>query len=195
MDELLLLLGLLIAHVLGDFFMHPKSWIDDRLVHHHRSAKLLWHALVHSLLTWVVLFSWDWAFGWGPTFWQPIWLALLVGISHYLIDLAKSFCAPYARYFLLDQCLHLIVLIAVTMQLSPHLPWLALLWSWLWDPVHLVIVMAYLLIMRPSSVLIALLLRKWAININEGSLPNAGHAIGVLERTLILTFVIMGQFS
>lgn len=195
MDELLLILALLTAHMLGDFFFHPVSWINERLAHHHRSSKLFCHALVHALLAWLVIFSWEWAYGWGPAFWQPIWLALLVGISHYLIDLAKSFCPPYARYFLLDQLLHFIVLMAIAMQLSSHWPWLASLWTWLWSPAHLLVLLAYLLIMRPSSVLIALLLRKWTLDINEGSLPNAGHAIGVLERVLILTFVLLGQYS
>ncbi|WP_102796960.1 DUF3307 domain-containing protein [Bowmanella denitrificans] len=195
MDELLLLLGLLSAHLLGDFFLHPLSWINDRLNRHYRSSKLIWHALVHTLLSWLVLFIWEWTFGWGPAFWQPLWLALLLGCSHYVIDLAKSYCPVHTRYFLLDQCLHLTIILLIAMQLSQSWHWLKCCWDWLLTPTHLIVLIAYLLILRPSSVLIALLLRNWTLDVTEGSLPKAGHAIGLLERILILTFTLLEQFA
>ncbi len=44
--------------------------------------------------------------------------------------------------------------------------------------------------LKPSSVLLNLLLKKWGSATNNKSLPKAGEWIGYLERILILTFVL-----
>ena len=56
--------------------------------------------------------------------------------------------------------------------------------------------MAYILMLRPSSILLNLFLDKWTQSlINMQSLPNAGLWIGYIERILILTFVLVGSFE
>ena len=56
------------------------------------------------------------------------------------------------------------------------------------------IVLAYILMLKPSSVLLSLFLGRWAPSSqNTQSLPNAGKWIGYIERVLILTFVLIGN--
>ncbi|MGA9917168.1 hypothetical protein SAMN05444172_5916 [Burkholderia sp. GAS332] len=60
----------------------------------------------------------------------------------------------------------------------------------------LLTLLAYLLMMRPSSMFISSLLRPWLATVNNsGSLKNAGMLIGYLERTLILTFVLLERWD
>ena len=56
--------------------------------------------------------------------------------------------------------------------------------------------MAYILMLRPSSILLGLFLNKWTpVSSNTQSLPNAGQWIGYIERIMILTFVLVGSFE
>ena len=62
----------------------------------------------------------------------------------------------------------------------------------------LVIGLGYLLVLFPASFLIKTLLKPWIDqirNTSSGSLVNAGAMIGYLERLLILTFVLMNEFT
>lgn len=58
------------------------------------------------------------------------------------------------------------------------------------------VVTAYVLMLRPSSIMLSLFLKKWTPE-SPGmqSLPNAGQWIGNIERILILTFVLVGSFE
>ena len=64
------------------------------------------------------------------------------------------------------------------------------------------LVLAYTLVSVPAGVFIGKLTGKWATELEEPSaaqkksgLNNAGKWIGVLERILILTFIIVNEFS
>ena len=55
------------------------------------------------------------------------------------------------------------------------------------------ILTAYLLILKPTSLLLALFTQQWREpGMNSTSLQNAGQWIGYLERCLILTFILVG---
>ena len=59
-----------------------------------------------------------------------------------------------------------------------------------------IIGMAYILMLKPSSILLSLFLDKWTpTSSNTQSLPNAGQWIGYIERVLILTFVLIGSIE
>ena len=63
MTELPLLILLLVGHILGDFYLQPKTWVDDRIAKHFHSVKLRYHVLVHTVLTALVLCYWSWLQG------------------------------------------------------------------------------------------------------------------------------------
>ena len=47
-NDLSLLMGLVLAHLVGDFLLQPRRWVDERMRRRHRSRHLLYHALVHA---------------------------------------------------------------------------------------------------------------------------------------------------
>jgi hypothetical protein len=61
----------------------------------------------------------------------------------------------------------------------------------------LIILAAYLLILAPASWLIRRVLRQWIDQLpaNSGSLVRAGAMIGYLERILMLTFILLNEFT
>ncbi len=50
-DPLSLLMGLVLAHLVGDFLLQPSAWVAERYRLRHRSKHLLQHAGLHGLLT------------------------------------------------------------------------------------------------------------------------------------------------
>ena len=51
-------------------------------------------------------------------------------------------------------------------------------------------------VVKPTSVFLALLIKRWTPQDGGGSaLPNVGKTIGYLERILIQTFVLIGRFE
>ena len=61
---------------------------------------------------------------------------------------------------------------------------------------YLIVVLAYIILLKPISSLIYILLKKWTPVAVEGStLVSAGQSIGYLERILILTFILLNQFA
>lgn len=194
MDELLLLVSLLVGHLLADFYLQPLSWIKDRQQCHYRSIKLIYHGLLHAFLSLLILVCWQTLFGWGFTLTQPLLLASVVGLSHYAIDLVKSYCPRNLYFFVLDQILHLLVLIWIWLQTSQAWHLTEHFWQHLLNLDTLLLLSAYLIVLRPFSFMISMALKKWHTG-DDSSLPSAGHVIGLIERTLILTFVLLEQYA
>jgi hypothetical protein len=56
--------------------------------------------------------------------------------------------------------------------------------------------LGYVLVLKPASVLIGSVLSPWLASVNtQGTLKSAGTLIGNLERVLIVTFVLLGQWE
>jgi len=194
MNELDLLLLLLLAHLLGDFYLQPLSWVKDRLQWHFKSPKLQLHVSVHMGLSLLVIWLWQWGYGWQHDSLMAVLLALTIGGSHYLIDVAKSYSNNGLAAFLLDQLAHLAVLLLLWSGYTDN-------WQW-WPPQlqaeWLLVALAYLLVLTPASVLIGQLLRSWRpelLTLPAQGLSAGGHYIGMLERALLLTFVLLDQFG
>ncbi|WP_454258917.1 hypothetical protein [Pseudoxanthomonas mexicana] len=65
-------------------------------------------------------------------------------------------------------------------------------------PAPLAILLAYITITRPASALITRIMNPWFVQLDPGmgaSLTNAGTAIGYLERTLIVSLVLVNQWE
>ncbi|WP_192034394.1 DUF3307 domain-containing protein [Halomonas sp. YLGW01] len=190
-QELATLLGLLLAHLSGDFLLQPRRWVDERRRHKRRSRALYLHAGIHGLLVLLVLGIA------GSTFTVTITGALLVAITHGVIDLGKAYLAPHRlRWFLLDQLLHLVVLVGVWLTWLGSLQPLTDAITWLVSPSALTLTAAYLLITRPMAIAIALAMRPWSEDVADpGTLIAAGARIGMLERFLVLTLVLLDELT
>lgn len=185
-----LLLGLLLAHLVGDFLLQCQAWVRSKQRHRHRSSAVYLHAAVHTVLALAVILVAR----------QPLpaamAAALFIGGTHLLIDIFKSYAPEQVRYFLLDQALHLSVLVAVWAWLVQPWATMAEAGAWLVRPEALLVVLTYLVITRPLSIFIALVMHRWSVQVdNRGTLADAGARIGILERFLVLTFVLAGEMT
>ncbi|MEC9482269.1 MAG: DUF3307 domain-containing protein [Halomonas sp.] len=184
------LLALILAHLAGDFLLQGKRWVYSKQQRGYRSPAIYLHAGVHAALSLATLvaFRYSWS--------EALFATLAIGITHLGIDIAKSHLPDRLRYFLIDQALHLSVLVVVWLWLSR--PWLELaaLGKWLLHPETLLTLLVYTLITRPLSILIARIMQRWSAQVdNRGTLADAGARIGILERFLVLTFVLAGEWT
>jgi len=186
-EEFSVLLRLLIAHLLTDFVLQPSSWVQDRALRRHRSTKLYFHGLIAGLSAY--LFS---------GLWLIWWLPLIIFVSHVLIDIWKSHSPNKIAYFIIDQLLHLLVILLV---------WAAVFDLWqqagaaaagmLTNTGVLILAAGYLLAAWPLGIFIGIATEKWRIDaeVNSEGLAKAGMGIGLLERFLIVTFILINQFT
>lgn len=199
MTELSLLLLLMLGHILGDFYLQPKSWVDERNAKHFKSIKLRYHVLVHTLLTATVLCYWRWQQGTTLPIATFGLCCVMIAASHFVIDVAKSYAKATFWPFVVDQLSHAVVLFIVFVVFTEQWEEFVIVFTSQPSAKTLAIFTGYLLVMTPTSIVIGLLLRSWHSAIPENarmqSLNDAGHYIGVLERLLIVTFVLLDELG
>ena len=144
------------------------------------------HAIIISLLSWIMIPSCN--FG--------LWV-LLIAVSHFAIDAIKIHCSKGLWSFVIDQLLHLGILIAISNIYEPakELPLQMIDSS---DSFSIpLLILAILLCMKPANILIKLILEKYQVGESEScnNIKNAGALIGNLERILTIVFVLLGQFE
>ncbi|WP_096739844.1 DUF3307 domain-containing protein [Pseudoalteromonas atlantica] len=191
----LLLAALIIGHLVSDFFLQPMSWVNDRNTHHFKAKKLYLHVLVHGVVSAIILALWEYSYGW-----QQLSTVLLstaaIMLSHYLIDIAKSYSNKGVVPFLLDQIAHIAVIITLCIYITDNQSLIAYVSALATNPKVLWVVCGYLIILSPSAVFIRMMLERLTANFSsEGSLPLAGQSIGMIERVLMLSFILLDQFA
>lgn len=184
---MIILIKLILAHLLGDFVLQPKSWVKEKEKKKAKSLKLYLHFLIHGLLILLVF--------WNLQYWL---LALSVLLIHGLIDIAKLYFQKKnnkTSWFVIDQALHLISIFILWLVWTDTNLEISL---WLESTSLWIYVTALLFLTSVSGILIQVLLTKWSTSINDGknqSLDNAGKYIGILERLFVFTFVILGRWE
>lgn len=197
-----LLIWMLVVHLVADFPLQPLSWVQDKALNRCRSRLLLLHALLHGALAALAISLFGLAHDGLPAL-SVLSALLIISISHYLIDLMKvtwlTRISPVSS-LLLDQSLHLAVIVCLWRYLSPNASTLLhAAWQQVTNWQLSLTLLAYLLIYMPMGILIGQLLARWAPQMplsakaDNDSLLRAGKQIGYLERTLILTFVLIEQ--
>lgn len=187
----MLFLKLLFAHLLGDFVLQTNKWVAQKEKLGWRSPLMYAHALLHGLLTWLLVLKLD--------FWP---CAAAIALSHLLIDIGKAALQQRKPslskvWFLADQALHLLVLAVVAQVYTQSPVWAKLAGLQLPWP----LLTAYLFITKPASILIKILISHWKPNPLRPdaeaqerqatpSLAEAGMWIGMVERLLVLTFIL-----
>lgn len=183
-EQLTWLVKLLLAHLLTDFVFQPTRWIESRNKHHFASKALYLHVALTALVAWLLI---------GLRHWP---VALVIFVTHLLIDGWKSYQKATVTYFIIDQLLHLIVILCC--WYAVHLDMRTLLEAWLrfntkntW-----ILLTAFVFVSRPASIIIGQLTSRWRAQIPDSdSLGNAGKWIGVIERIIILALVIHQQYA
>lgn len=191
----LLLVALIIGHLLADFYWQPMSWVNNRNTRHFKAKKLYFHVLVHGITSAIILTAWEYTFGWQQL--STVLLATaVIMLSHYFIDIAKSYSNKGVVPFLLDQIAHIAVIMALCIYITDNQSLMAHVSTLATNPKVLWVVCGYLIILSPTAVFIRMMLERLTANFSsEGSLPLAGQSIGMLERVLMLSFILLDQFA
>lgn len=190
-QQLDVLLRLIIAHLLADFVFQTNAIAESKKYRGLNSRNFYLHLLLVGALTWILLARLD------------LWYAVLAltGI-HGLIDQLKYMLKKDTiAIFLADQFFHFLSLVFIWLWITDNslkdlLP--VFLTTQSPTPKLLLYSIAFILVTLPSGVLVGYLTRPWHKDIqSEGaeSLQNAGKWIGILERFLILLFVIVNQWA
>lgn len=183
----MIFIQLILAHLLGDFILQPNSWVADKENRKLKSSYLYFHVLIHAILSFIFL--------WDLKLW---WVAVLVGISHFIIDACKlSFqkIQTKKRWFFIDQALHVAVIGGISFYFSEFN------FDFLKDQDFLKMIMAALFLTSPASIFIKLLLSSWTPvtgeenSVQSDSLSSAGKYIGILERLLVFTFIVVNHWE
>jgi hypothetical protein len=185
-----LLLRLIIAHLLTDFVLQPISWVEDRKNKKVKSVKLFWHVVVTTTVAYVFSGLYDcW------------WLPLVIFISHYTIDLIKSYLPDNFFIFIGDQILHLFVLIVIWLVIDQQWPAITTEVCEIAGSTNFwVLALGYVLVTWPLGIVIGKATAQWRDDLEttekgKEGLANAGKWIGICERALILTFVLTNQYT
>ncbi len=181
--------AMLLAHILGDYVLQT-----DRLAHwkSRRLAGVLCHGGIVTAVTWLLSLAYD------PAWWP--W-ALFIGLTHTAIDAAKLRIgrvtdATALKLFLVDQASHGAVLLA-TLSATGYVSLAQIantLAAWLHDDRLLAFVLGYSFLTMPAWVLIHFVVRGLVIETDAQTTPMANKYVGIVERGLMATFVLMGQY-
>jgi len=183
----MIFIQLILAHLLGDFVLQPNSWVSDKENKKLKSKYLYFHVLIHIVLSLIFL--------WNLELW---WIAVFVGITHFIIDACKlSFqnIKNKKRWFFIDQALHILVIAGVSFYFNEFD------FQFLKDQNLLKTAMSALFLTSPASIFIKILLSSWTpvpetqTSLQTDSLSSAGKYIGILERLLVFTFIMVNHWE
>ncbi|WP_369049215.1 DUF3307 domain-containing protein [Tenacibaculum sp. UWU-22] len=184
---MILFLKLLIAHMLGDFVFQPTNWVISKEKKKIKSKKLYWHIGVHAILTALVL-------QFNPSYLLGFFLIIS---THFIIDVSKTYVQTKKNkrhLFFLDQLLHIAILILVTYLYAPF----TIDFNRFLSEKNILLIASLLFVSYISSVLIKVIIAQWNPEKNtekDQSLSKAGRYIGILERLLIFTFILINKWE
>ena len=188
------LIPFLMIHIICDFYLQPNQWVEAKKKYTYRSTELYFHSLLHgvTLLVPAIALGIDWR--------STTCLVVIVAVSHFIIDLWKVRARNGGKfsYFIIDQTLHVSVLVAIAFHMVDGVTIDAVLQDEKFSD-GVVVVFAYLLILKPTSIVIGSVLSKFPISDKDttsiSGLIAGGELIGYLERVLILTFTLVGSYA
>lgn len=201
-----LFLYLVLAHIVGDFFLQNQHVCDEKRDKVLCSPYMYGHAFVIFVLSSIVMFS--------VKFW---FAALIIGISHLCIDSIKSFIEKKLKskgtvfenrfslwLFVLDQCIHIIIILIVSWWLVKYHNWSQPEFMKVVNARYLLVIIAFLMCSKPANVLIRLILDYCQVKTIKGDVVDnsvkedasfkSGALIGVFERWIILAFMLVNQY-
>lgn len=188
MGTILILLKLLSAHIIADFFLQFDRLCQGKYEKGANGviAQAI-HALIHAICAYLLLADW--------TQWL---IPVVIFVTHFIIDTVKiKWHGNNTVGFLVDQLAHVAVIIGLWWSTYADPGFVQASLS---TPLHSIkfwsVLIGYMLVLKPSSLLIGMFIRGWTpSNMQSFGMPTAGRWIGYIERVLILTFVISGNIE
>ncbi|MBC7523614.1 MAG: DUF3307 domain-containing protein [Flavobacterium sp.] len=178
------LIRMLLAHLLADFLFQTKKMVHSKKWF---SVAMLLHILI--------------VFGLTFLFTKNLVISLIISLLHYIIDgikveLNKTNLSK-TIIFTIDQALHITIIIlcwGIYFGISQ------LVLKTLLLPINnysiSLLFLSYFLITTPFGYFIGLLTKRFQnTNNNEVKTDKNGFLIGIFDRIIILTFMILGEYS
>ncbi len=188
---MLIILKLLFVHLVFDFLLQPLAWIKDRSANKIKSVTVVWHALLHGLFAWIIL--------WNLNLW---WVGLIIFLSHWIIDIWKSYQKENMTSYLADQAMHLgmILILGIIIRYPEFQPGLSdkinILFSSSTTAQILAFAVGLILLLRPSSMVVKYFMQRFELEEPDTyALEHAGQWIGYFERIIILLSIMMGAYT
>ncbi|MDY7395034.1 DUF3307 domain-containing protein [Aureibaculum sp. 2210JD6-5] len=188
--NILILLQLLLAHVLTDFVFQNTKMVKHKRNYKGKSWYLYVHSALAGVLTYVFLQDWN-----------QFLIPIAITVTHFFIDLWKLHQKKdNLKYFIIDQILHIVVIVVAWLYLisgfSAVLPAIAAFFS---STPALAILIGYIIVIFPVGFIIGKATDRWQQEIakegEQNSLKKAGRYIGIFERILVLTFILINNFA
>lgn len=195
MDFEKLLLLQFIGHVLTDYIFQSDLWTRHKRRFGFCSKILYWHISIVFVVSYILSIQWDF-----------ILASLAISVIHLLIDGFKVKIGKIKvgrkktlnkLTFFIDQLLHIVTLYVVVFLFTKYFTL---------NPVfkinlsnhQLLIILGYLLCLKPSNILIRDIFIFYNLRIDNNpkeDLLNAGKLIGNIERVLTLSLLLIGQYE
>lgn len=201
---MILFLNLLFAHLAGDFWSQTDNLCEQKRIKGFKSKFMYAHAFIIGLLAYAVSNAYN----------SFYWWALLICLSHLIIDIIKSHIQSFpVATFVVDQLIHVIVLALIAHFYLVFNDGLWSQFSFIPEKYQVIapsLLCAIVICCGMSNILIKLVLKKFNIDLpkleeseesgksdkdRKDELSNAGALIGNLERLICLVFVLQGQYE
>lgn len=181
-----LFLSLLLVHIIGDFYLQTDKYCRQKESKKLKSWFLYAHGVIIGALSWIINPCCDFIF-----------YAVLIAVSHFIIDTIKVYSPKGLMSFVIDQILHIAIICTISYiyEIDNDIP---IIYLDFLDFIYLpYLLLAVLLCMKPANILIKLILERYQVGESEScnNIKNAGALIGNLERILTIVFVLIGQYE
>ena len=175
-----------IAYIFNNYFLQSSEQLKNKIENGFKSKFIFKHTLITFIVSWIISFDVNFVF-----------CAFGIAITHLLIDGFQKQFKTNKYTFLVAQLLNLIVILLFTWLFKKyfvsHLIFIIPITNH-----YLLLFLGYLICLKPTNIFIreTLVVAKiQSISNPNLELANAGKLIGILERILVLTFVIIGKLE
>ena len=189
--ELALLFRLILAHILTDFIFQSSKWVEDKRKNKGESKFLYFHGFFTAIIAYIFV-----------GYWTNFWIPITIGITHTLIDYLKlKFDKEVSIVgFITDQFAHFVVIIVVWINLIETGNLFEKIIPLTSNLKIISIVTGYIICTTPLSFFVGIATKKWQEELKKGdvtieNLLNGGKWIGIIERLMIFTFVLLGKYE
>lgn len=192
--ESALFFRLLLSHLLTDFVFQPTLWVSSKQQKLHKSKHLYWQSLIAGALAYILVGEWT-----------SVWVAPFVSVAYGLVDYGalKRGSSQSLRPFLIKQLAHLAVLVFTWLWLTDNWSDMGRCIRALLTEQRIVAVLSgYLICTAPIGFIVGMATSKWQRQLVDplnpsasDNLDDAGKWIGIAERVLIFSFVLLNQYE
>ncbi|MFC4231617.1 DUF3307 domain-containing protein [Parasediminibacterium paludis] len=194
-----LLLWLLLAHIVTDFILQTDAMVKSKQAQQAKAPLLYLHGAIAALTLWL-----------ASGLLLPWWLALLAGVLHLVVDYLKIQLDKHRSFaaFIIDQLVHIAVVICLWLYLIHKWPLLfTVLQQLALDYTTVLVLLGYVFVIWPSAIIVRLAIKALLPNrllppTNNNLIATvtddaekAGRYIGIFERCMIFSLVLLNQYG